>query len=161
MSWLRTVGYVLIVAGVAVAMEAVAWFLHKYVMHGFLWVLHEDHHHPKRRGLEKNDAYALFFSLLSMALIAGGVLTDTGLPIAIALGMTLYGVGYLLFHDVMFHRRIPGLRIRPRTAYLRRIYRAHSAHHRRSDPEDGIAFGFLYASPKYAGEIGDPLPATD
>ncbi|HBT09596.1 MAG TPA: beta-carotene hydroxylase, partial [Leeuwenhoekiella sp.] len=26
-------------------MEFMAWFTHKYVMHGFLWVLHRDHHH--------------------------------------------------------------------------------------------------------------------
>ena len=25
-------------------MEFMAWFSHKYIMHGFLWNLHEDHH---------------------------------------------------------------------------------------------------------------------
>ena len=25
-------------------MEFVAWFAHKYIMHGFLWFLHKDHH---------------------------------------------------------------------------------------------------------------------
>ena len=25
-------------------MEFVAWFAHKYIMHGFLWSLHKDHH---------------------------------------------------------------------------------------------------------------------
>jgi len=25
-------------------MEFMAWFTHKYIMHGFLWVLHADHH---------------------------------------------------------------------------------------------------------------------
>ncbi|MES2862928.1 MAG: beta-carotene hydroxylase, partial [Bacteroidota bacterium] len=25
-------------------MEFMAWFTHKYVMHGFLWNLHADHH---------------------------------------------------------------------------------------------------------------------
>jgi beta-carotene 3-hydroxylase len=25
-------------------MEFVAWFTHKFVMHGFLWILHKDHH---------------------------------------------------------------------------------------------------------------------
>ena len=27
-------------------MEFMAWFTHKYVMHGFLWNLHFDHHKP-------------------------------------------------------------------------------------------------------------------
>ena len=25
-------------------MEFMAWFAHKYLMHGVLWFLHEDHH---------------------------------------------------------------------------------------------------------------------
>ena len=27
-------------------MEFIAWFTHKYVMHGLLWSWHEDHHKP-------------------------------------------------------------------------------------------------------------------
>ena len=26
------------------AMEGTAWLAHRYLMHGFLWFLHEDHH---------------------------------------------------------------------------------------------------------------------
>ena len=31
-------------------MEFVAWAVHKYIMHGFLWSLHKDHHvvNPKK-----------------------------------------------------------------------------------------------------------------
>jgi beta-carotene 3-hydroxylase len=37
-------------------MEAVAWFTHKYVMHGLLWYLHKDHHHKESKGFfEHND----------------------------------------------------------------------------------------------------------
>ena len=43
-------------------MEYAAWFTHKHVMHGFLWVLHEDRHHPTGRGLQKNDLFAVFFN---------------------------------------------------------------------------------------------------
>ena len=28
-------------------MEGITWLTHKYVMHGFLWYLHEDHHQKK------------------------------------------------------------------------------------------------------------------
>jgi beta-carotene 3-hydroxylase len=134
---------------VAVFMERVARFTHKYVMHGFLWVLHKDHHHPTHRGWQKNDLFAVFFSLISMALIVTGVLLWRLPVVAVGLGMALYGAGYVLFHDVMFHRRIPAIRIRARTPYLRRIVRAHSAHHKVSDRTKGIAFGFLYASKEY------------
>ena len=36
-------------------MEGITWCTHKFVMHGFLWYLHEDHHQPKYKNLfEKN-----------------------------------------------------------------------------------------------------------
>ena len=140
----------LLILVVAVFMEGVAWFTHKYVMHGFLWVLHEDHHSPTHRGWQKNDLFAVFFSLISVALIATGVLRWRLPLVAAGLGMALYGVGYVLFHDVMFHRRIPAVRIRPRTRYLQRIFRAHAIHHQRSKGRGGgVAFGFLYAGPRY------------
>ena len=42
-------------------MEGISWCTHKYVMHGFGWFLHEDHHQPRYDGFEKND---VFFSYL-------------------------------------------------------------------------------------------------
>ena len=135
--------------GMAVYMEYVAWFTHKYVMHGFLWVLHEDHHRPRDRGLQKNDLFAVLFSLVSFLLIVSGLLRGAMPLVSAGLGMALYGIGYVLFHDVMFHRRIPGLRIRAQGRYLQRIVRAHKAHHQKGGRADNISFGFLYAPPKY------------
>ena len=51
-----------IVLAMAAFMEFVAWATHKYVMHGFLWVLHADHHRPSHRGLQKNDWFSVFFA---------------------------------------------------------------------------------------------------
>jgi beta-carotene 3-hydroxylase len=140
---------VLVVLAVAILMEGVAWFTHKYVMHGLLWVLHEDHHHPKKLGLEKNDLFAVFFSILSVALFYGGYRGGYSALFYIAIGVTLYGLGYFIFHDVIFHQRL-GFRWRPDIAYLNRIIHAHSMHHRKSHAHDGIAFGFLYAPRQYA-----------
>lgn len=36
-----------------IVMEGITWLTHRYVMHGFLWVLHEDHHQPTGHILEK------------------------------------------------------------------------------------------------------------
>lgn len=145
----------LIFVAMAAYMEYVAWFTHKYVMHGFLWILHEDHHRPKDRGFQKNDLFALFFSFVSFVLIYSG-LRWQWTPLASAgFGVALYGVGYVLFHDVMFHRRIRGLRIRSRGRYLQRIVRAHRVHHQRGGRSDSVSFGFLYASKRYA-EPGRP-----
>ncbi|HQQ13648.1 MAG TPA: hypothetical protein PK855_10825, partial [Bacteroidales bacterium] len=44
-------------------MEFVAWFSHKYIMHGFLWILHKDHHIRDGRRVEWNDAFAVIFAL--------------------------------------------------------------------------------------------------
>jgi len=145
---MEVVWNILLMLVAAVLMEGVAWFTHKHVMHRLLWVLHADHHSPKR-GLQKNDLFAVFFALISMGWIASGVLTERPPFIAIGLGMALYGAGYVLFHDIMFHRRIPGIRIRRRTRYLQRITRAHAAHHQRSWRKDGVSFGFLFASKRY------------
>jgi beta-carotene 3-hydroxylase len=39
-------------------MEGFTWLIHKYVMHGFLWSLHKDHHdHSNDPPLEKNDYF--------------------------------------------------------------------------------------------------------
>jgi beta-carotene 3-hydroxylase len=133
----------------AIYMEYVAWFTHKYVMHGSLWVLHEDHHRPTGRGWQKNDWFALFFASISMLVIITGLLRRV-MPLASAgFGIALYGLGYLLFHDIMFHHRIRGVRIRARGRYLQRIVNAHKVHHQGGGREDSTAFGFLYASPKY------------
>jgi len=53
----------LVFLGMAVYMEYVAWFTHKYVMHGFLWVLHEDHHRPRDRGHKKTTSLRSFSAL--------------------------------------------------------------------------------------------------
>ena len=47
------------------SMEGVAWGAHKYLMHGFLWFLHDDHHTKTPGALEKNDTFFLIFAIPS------------------------------------------------------------------------------------------------
>ena len=55
-------------------MEFVAWATHKYVMHGFLWYLHKDHHVVnKDNKFQKNDFFFLIFAIPSMILIFIGI----------------------------------------------------------------------------------------
>jgi beta-carotene 3-hydroxylase len=140
---------ILIVIALAVYMEYVAWFTHKYVMHGFLWVLHEDHHRPTGRGWQKNDWFAVFFAVPSILAIITGLLRGIDPLTSAGVGIALYGLGYLLFHDIMFHRRIRGIRIPARGRYLKRIVNAHKVHHQGGGKEGSTAFGFLYAGPQY------------
>lgn len=150
---------VLTVLAMAAYMEYVAWFTHKYVMHGTLWSMHKDHHRPRTRGFQRNDLFALFFSALSFLLIAIGVLRHQMLLVSAGLGMALYGMGYVLFHDVMFHRRIRGIRIKPRGRYLQRIVHAHRVHHQSGGKANSTSFGFLYARARSSDER-DPGTTT-
>ena len=129
-------------------MEFVAWFLHKYVMHGFGWFLHEDHHRYTKGRFEKNDVFGLFFAILSFLLILSGFLGGFDIRFPIGIGVMLYGVGYFLVHDTFFHKRIK-IKYRPKSKYMKRVLHAHSVHHQKSTAHTGICFGFLYASRKY------------
>jgi beta-carotene 3-hydroxylase len=86
-------------------MEGVAWFSHKYIMHGFLWSWHKSHHHPYQGVLEKNDLFAVVFSIPAIATIFVG-LTFSFLYwlFWVGLGITGYGIFYVLFHDILVHR---------------------------------------------------------
>ncbi len=129
-------------------MEFVAWFLHKYVMHGFGWGLHEDHHRYTKGRLEKNDVFGLIFAVISFLLILTGYLDGFDIKFPIGLGVMFYGLGYFLVHDTFFHKRLK-IKYRPKSRYLKRVLNAHAIHHQKSNPHDGVCFGFLYASKKF------------
>lgn len=139
--------------GGAAAMELVAWATHKYVMHGPLWSLHEDHHRPHKGFFEKNDLFVFFFAGISFGLIFGGATTALWGVFWFGLGTALYGILYTVFHDIIFHKRIK-MKI-PKWPYLRRIINAHRVHHSgRDDQRNAKSYGFLWASKKY-----DPEPS--
>ena len=74
-------------------MELVAWFTHKYVMHGFLWNLHEDHHtHDNTGFFEKNDSFFLIFALPGSSFIIFGSIFSSYILLAIGFGITAYGL---------------------------------------------------------------------
>jgi beta-carotene 3-hydroxylase len=131
----------LVFAAVFLGMEAVAWLTHKYVMHGFLWSWHLSHHEPRRGAFEKNDLFGLFFSAVAIALILAGLKVHA-LFLAAGLGMTAYGAAYLFLHDILNHKRF-GIRLKPRSGYLRAVLRSHRVHHARREKEGCVSFGFL------------------
>lgn len=139
------IGNLLLFSVALAGMEAVAYFTHKYVMHGFLWSLHQSHHVAKHNRLEKNDLFALFFATPSILLIYLGVNVYDPL-LWLGLGMTAYGFVYFSFHDVLVHRRIPH-RYVPKGGYLRRVVQAHHMHHATKGKEGAVSFGFVYAPP--------------
>ena len=76
-------------------MEGITWLTHKYVMHGFLWYLHEDHHQPKYQGMfERNDAFFVIFAIPSILLFYYGVTPTLNVLFFIALGILFSAWGY-------------------------------------------------------------------
>lgn len=138
----------LIIFATVLAMEGVAWSSHKYVMHGFGWAWHRDHHEPHDGFLEKNDLYALVGAGMSIAMFAlGSPLVMGGAAWApgtwIGLGILLYGIIYTLIHDGLVHQR--WFRWVPRRGYARRLVQAHRLHHATLSKEGGVSFGFVFA----------------
>ena len=131
--------------GVLAGMEVVAWLMHKHLMHGPLWFLHESHHRPRQGWFELNDLFGIFFAIPSMVLIYFGVRGHPAL-LWTGLGMTAYGAFYFGFHDVLVHHRVRH-RFIPSGGYLRRLVQAHLIHHKTLERNGAVSFGFLYAPP--------------
>lgn len=148
---LRIVAGVLLFIGAAAGMELVARFLHKHVMHGQGWCLHYDHHNHQGKLFQKNDLYFAIFASLSAALFLVGFHTGWYEVVAMGAGVGVYGIGYVVFHDIMFHGRIRGLKFKPKHPYLKRIINAHRVHHAAVTQGGAVSFSFLWA-PKFYNE---------
>jgi beta-carotene 3-hydroxylase len=129
-------------------MEFMAWFIHKYIMHGILWSLHKDHHHKDHNSwFERNDAFFLFFAGLSMFFLMFAK-NYFWLATPIGLGILAYGIAYFVVHDIFIHQRFKWLRTID-NAYARGLRRAHKIHHKHLGKEKGENFGMLLVPKKY------------
>ncbi|MDN3618844.1 sterol desaturase family protein [Polaribacter undariae] len=141
--------FVLITLGVFLFMECVTWVTHKFVMHGFGWYLHADHHQPKYQGVfEKNDAYFIVFAIPSILLFYFGTYTEYTFLFFIGLGILFYGIAYFLVHDVLIHQRFKWFKY-TNNRYLRGLRKAHKMHHKHLGKEEGECFGMLFVPFKY------------
>lgn len=132
-----------------ILMEGLTWLIHKYVMHGFLWKLHKDHHDHSNQGhFEKNDSFFFIFALPAIALMYAGSIQQFNFLFYIGIGITIYGFAYFMVHDVFIHQRIKFLR-NSENPYLQAIRRAHKQHHKHISKENGECFGFLWVPVKY------------
>jgi beta-carotene 3-hydroxylase len=133
-----------------IGMEGVAWLAHKYIMHGLLWKLHEDHHRKNPESFfEKNDYFFVIFAAPGMLCLAiGNFYPPMHQLLFVGLGITLYGMAYFLVHEVFIHQRFKFLR-NTDNAYFKAIRRAHKMHHKHLGKEDGECFGMLWVPLKY------------
>lgn len=132
-----------------VLMEGATWLIHKYVMHGFLWILHRDHHDHSNQGpLERNDWFFVIFALPAIWLIYAGMQAGYSYQFFIGIGISIYGMAYFFVHDLFIHQRLKIL-TNTTNPYLLSIRRAHKQHHKHLGKEDGECFGFLWVPVKY------------
>lgn len=137
-----------IVLATVFAMEWVAWGSHKYIMHGFGWAWHRDHHEPHNKRFEKNDLFGVVGAALSISMFALGSPMIMGANAWwpgtwIGLGVLIYGIIYTLVHDGLVHQR--WFRYVPKRGYLKRLVQAHKLHHATESREGGVSFGFVFA----------------
>ena len=116
-------------------MEFMAWFSHKYIMHGFLWKLHKDHHKKDHNSrFERNDLFFIFYAVVSMSNIYawGEYSFWAGLPIGI--GILAYGLSYFIVHDIFIHQRFKIFK-NINNKYAKGLRRAHKIHHKNINKE--------------------------
>lgn len=141
--------FFLVTLATFITMEGITWCTHKYVMHGFGWYLHEDHHQPGYPHVfEKNDAFFVVFAIPSMLLFFFGIRPELNFLFFIGLGILLYGLAYFLIHDVLIHRRFKWFD-RTNNWYFKALRRAHKVHHKNMGKEKGECFGMLFVPLKY------------
>jgi beta-carotene 3-hydroxylase len=134
-----------VLLAVFIGMEAFAWAMHRYVMHGSLWCWHESHHTRHDDVFELNDLFAVVFAAPAIACLWMGT---HGLPwlMPVGLGITAYGLVYFIFHDGLVHRRFP-VPLKRNSAFWRSRIQAHRLHHAVATKTGCVSFGFLWVKP--------------
>jgi beta-carotene 3-hydroxylase len=135
-------------------MEFVAWSNHKYVMHGFLWKWHKDHHRKDHQNslpektedkrFEKNDLFFLVYAIPAITLMIIGFSINYLPFVFISIGITLYGFTYFVIHDIIIHKRVNlQFLLKNPNQYIRAIVKAHTAHHWPKSKNDFHNYGLL------------------
>ena len=133
-------------------MEGITWLTHRFIMHGFLWYLHEDHHKKGPGFFEKNDAFFLIFAIPSWLCIMLGLQYQVYLAAAIGAGIALYGFAYFVVHEVIIHQRFKFF-TRSNNTYIRTIRWAHKMHHKHLEKQEGESFGMLFVAKQYWDKV--------
>lgn len=139
---------ILIVIATVFTMEWVAWSSHKFIMHGWGWGWHRDHHEPHDKPLEKNDLFGVVGAAMSISMFVVGSPLIMGAsawePATwVGLGVLLYGIIYTAIHDGLVHQRY--FKYVPKRGYAKRLVQAHKLHHATIGKHGGVSFGFVFA----------------
>ena len=149
MTWLLNISMMILAF---LMMEGIAWLAHKYLMHGLLWNLHEDHHRGGYHPFQKNDAFFFIFAVPCWLSTMFGGLYQIYWLFWFGVGIFLYGVCYFLVHDVVIHQRFKWF-ARSNNRYIKVLRWAHKMHHKHTGKEAGESFGLLIVPRRYWAKI--------
>lgn len=129
-----------------VAMEAVSYLAHRFVMHGAGMGWHRSHHRVLREvgsRWEKNDLFPVTFAAATVLAMAAGTSFPSLRGVYVAgIGVTLYGAAYLFVHDVYIHGRLGRM---PRISVCEHLKDAHRIHHLFGGEPYGMLFPIVRA----------------
>ena len=146
---METLLWILVFISTYCFMEFMAWFTHKYVMHGFLWSLHKDHHNKDHDSwFERNDAFFIFYAVVSICFFLLWRYEGLWIGLPIGLGIFAYGLSYFMVHDIFIHQRFKLFR-NANNWYAKGVRRAHKMHQKHLGKKDGECFGMLFVPFKY------------
>lgn len=146
---MQTLLWILVFISTYCFMEFMAWFTHKYVMHGFLWSLHKDHHNKDHKSwFERNDAFFIFYAVVSIVFFLLWRYQNLWIGLPIGVGIFAYGLSYFMVHDIFIHQRFKLFRD-ANNWYAKGVRRAHKMHHKHLGKKDGECFGMLFVPFKY------------
>ena len=146
---MQTALWILVFLSTYCFMEFMAWFTHKYVMHGFLWSLHKDHHKKDHDSwFERNDAFFIFYAIVSITFFLLWRYNGLWIGLPIGIGIFAYGLSYFIVHDIFIHQRFKLFR-NANNWYAKGVRRAHKIHHKHLDKDKGECFGMLFVPFKY------------
>lgn len=143
--------YVPVAILTAVLMDLWAALLHGRLWHRALFFVHASHHRPRPHGerFEANDVLSGTHAPAAIALILWGCRAEPSVlrevAFGVGVGMSLFGVAYLVVHDGVAHHRLP-VRWLLRFGYIRQVVRAHFIHHQGGETEEGgrPPYGFFF-----------------
>lgn len=146
---METLLWIVVFIATFLIMEGMAWFTHKYVMHGFLWKLHKDHHRKDHDSWwERNDFFFVFYAVISIGFFLLWRYEDVWIALPIGLGILAYGIAYFTVHDIFIHQRFKIFR-NANNRYAKGVRRAHKMHHKHLGKGEGECFGMLWVPFKY------------
>jgi len=146
---METINWIIVFISTFCFMEFMAWFSHKYVMHGFLWNVHKDHHKKDHNSWwERNDLFFIFYALVSMSFFYSEVEYGFIYGFAIGFGIMAYGFTYFVVHDIFIHQRFKFLK-KANNWYAKGVRKAHKMHHANIKKNGGESFGMLFPPLKY------------